>query len=134
MALKIRFADPTDVEPLTEAYARIVEIALNDADQVGRVVVAVYRNDTARKAKSQAVGHLGFSIPSQPIDAQAEIRDVQGNVVRPAVPRFPSYAELMTAAALPDGAKPGQALRDHLKAFLYVFLKTRPEFADSKDV
>lgn len=134
MALQIPFDDRTDTEALPAAYARIVELALNDADLVGRVTVAVYRSAEARKAGRAPVGHLGFAIPTQAIPEQPEQRDLRGHVTRPAVPRFPGYAELMDAALLPQGTPAGTPLRDLLKGFVYSLLKTRPEFAGALDV
>jgi hypothetical protein len=147
MAIQLpTYNSPYSATPLTNVYVRIVEVNLNFADRVGRIVCHVYADRATYDAGKQAVG--SFAYPISPLarpatDEQGGIltrqpdgtyKNAQGQTVTPAAPGFPGFDELVNLAVVPDALPHGTLVYDVLKSLLYQLLKTQPEFAGSQDV
>ena len=111
-----------DTEPV-EAYFRLVEVNLNYADQVGRIVFAGYRSKDARDAGKQMLAVATFDLSKDGKKAEYIEAAKEGDppvLSRPRLAPFTEFVGAMKAAEDPT-------------AFLYTTFKTHPEFADAKD-
>lgn len=134
MALQITFPDPYGVDNLPAAYARIVQVNLNFADEFGLIVINVYASRAAANANKPPTGQLTFTITPVGVPATQAITDAKGNVITPANPGFPSFNQILADAVLAGGEPAGALIFDMTRTFLYNLIKNQPQFKGALNV
>ena len=131
MALQLDYPDPTGVDDI-QVYARVVEINLNFADEVGRITVNIYRNKASRDAGKPPIDQVAFALSKTGTPEVPELKDDNDEITQHGRPGIPPFAELITKAK--SSNRGGVLIFDAAKAMVYDFLKTQLQFQGAADV
>lgn len=146
MAFEKSYPSPHSTTPASEAYWRIVDLYACFLDSWGKVTLHVYQDKASRDAGKYPLGQVVIFLSKEgenPKNAvgiqlvkQGESWYDPNNLQAPVVPTYPAFPgfEQILSSLVTLQAHVGKTVFDVTRASLYQLLKTRPEFAGSKDV
>lgn len=116
MALQVTYTDPFGTTDLTNAYARVIFMALDFADQHGRIVIGIYKDQAARDANKKPIATAAIDLTKNGTPAKKDgeslvkdgddWKDSNDNVVTPDIPEVPAFNSLVGGIMTPGAVVP----------------------------
>ena len=116
MAIELTYKAVTGSD-YPKAYWRVVLVNCNWGTKTAKAVVYIHRNLSSRTVGEEPVGHLIFDFSGEP--QPEDISEITNQT--------PSFEKIFGIAVF-------DAKQTNPVKLVYEYLKTLPEFADSKDV
>lgn len=127
MAWKTEYEDQKFGGVETESYATVSQLTIQPLEQRIVAVFNIYRNKTSKDNGKSPIDQVVLKIEPQEQIITEEVKDIDGNVVTPAV-IIPSYIQLVGPGS------PANSVYASIATLVYTISRKLPEFSNAVQI